>query len=347
VKPRFQTVMVILLCALLVGACVTLWGCDGQPATEGGTGQSAPATGEIATSPGGVTDQTAAEIVLQYFATTAAGHMQGVAIEGLQITTQMGQRTLRLDTVSDGSDQADKSLAWLCFGATSEESWTGELNCDWCLGLVCVHIYTTYPWGYSEHSVVDIAGQSLVTYGGAPLWRGGPDTTTLVPASPVSRRVEVVAEETSTTASVTPSTTSALAPGQMTFDTVTDRFERLVDREDLAGSLPYSVLPEDAVAWLFDAAMPFTVTDARGYRFANGDLVVLFFLAPPPGGLDGALAAAGQFAHLMYARFGDRDAGVWPHSGDRYGYVVVSKVHREDLGRLAQWAVSAHQLLIP
>jgi len=251
--------------------------------------------------------------------------MQGVAIEGLQITTQMGQRTLRLDTVSDGSDQADKSLAWLCVGATSEESWTGELNRDWCLGLVCVHIYTTYPWGYSEHSVVDIAGQSLVTYGGAPLWRGGPDTTV----------------------SSVPSTTTTLAPGQITFDTVTDRFERLVDREDLAGTLPYSALPEDAVAWLFDAARPFTVTDARGYRFANGDLAVLFFLAPPPGGPDGALAAAGQFAHLMYARFGDRDAGVRPHSGDRYGYVVVSKVHREDLGRLAQWAVSAHQLLIP
>ncbi len=339
VESRCRIVAVILLCALLVGACPALWGCDRQPAVESETGPSAPA--------GGLTDQAAAEIVLRYFATTAADHMQGVVIEGLQITTQMGQRTLRLDTVSDGSEEADKSLAWLCLGATSEKSWTGDLDREWGLGLVWVHIYTTYPWGYSEHSVVDIAGRSLVTYGGAAHWRGGPDTTTLVSASPVSPPVEGTAEETLTTASVPPSTTNTLAPGQITFGTVVDRFERLVGHEDLAGTLPYSVLPREELTWLFDAAMPFAVTDARGYRFANGDLVVLFFLAPPPGGLDGALAAAGQFAELMCARFGDRDAGVWPHSGDRYGYVVVSKEHREDLGRLAHWAVSAHQLLIP
>ena len=239
-RSRFRTATAILLCALLVGACLTLWGCDGQPAAEDGTSPSAPATDETATSAGGVTDQAAADIALRYFATTAADRMQGVA-------------------------------------------------------------------------------------GGAPHRRGGPDTTV----------------------SSVPSTTTTLAPGQMTFDTVTDRFERLVDHEDLAGTVPYSVLPKDELTWLFDAAMPFAVTDARGYRFANGDLAVLFFLAPPPGGLDGAIAAAKEFAQLVYARFGDGDNGVWPHSGDRYGCVVVSKQYREDLGRLTQWAVSAHQLLIP
>ncbi|MBN1321024.1 MAG: hypothetical protein JXA87_09300 [Thermoleophilia bacterium] len=170
---------------------------------------------------------------------------------------------------------------------------------------------------------------------------------TLVSTSTLPTQISGTTEQTSTTASASASTTTTLAPGQITFDTVTDRFERLVDHEDLAGTLPYSVLPKDELAWLFDAAMPFAVTDARGYRFANGDLVVLFFLAPPPGGLDGAIAATKEFAQLVYARFGDRDNGVWPHSGDQYGCVVVSKRYREDLGRLAQWAVSAHQLLIP
>lgn len=185
-----------------------------------------------------------------------------------------------------------------------------------------------------------VVGVVAVLALGGPAACAGIATTTLVSASTASTQI-------STTASASPSTTTTLAPGQITFDMVTDRFERLVNHEDLAGTLPYSVLPKDELAWLFDAAMPFVVTDAQGYGFANGDLVVLFFLAPPPGGLDGAVAAARQFAELVYARFGDCDNGVWPNAGDQYGCVVVSKRYREDLGRLAQWAVCAHQLLIP
>ncbi len=189
---RFSTMAAIVVCMLLVGMSLTSWACDGRSAAE--------ATSEGAAAPAnGVTDRTVADIVLEYFATAAAVHMQGVVIEGIQVATQAGQRTLSLYLVSDGSDEADGSLAWLCFGASSEEGWTGELNRDWGLGLVWAHIYTTYPWGASEHSVVDIAGQSLTTYGGAPHWRGSPSTTALS----------------------TPSTSTTLAPDFHTFGTGT------------------------------------------------------------------------------------------------------------------------------
>ncbi|MBN1632443.1 MAG: hypothetical protein JW990_22015, partial [Thermoleophilia bacterium] len=189
-RARFSTTAAIVLCMLLVGISLTSWACDGRSAAEATTeGTAAPANG--------VTDRTVADIVLEYFATAAEIHMQGVVIEGIQVVTQAGQRTVSLYLVSDGTDEADGSLARLCFRATSEEGWTGELNRDWGLGLVWVHIYTTYPWGDSEHSVVDIAGQSLTTYGQASHWRGGPATT----------------------APSVPSTATTQAPVSLTFDT--------------------------------------------------------------------------------------------------------------------------------
>ena len=61
----------------------------------------------------------------------------------------------------------------------------------------------------------------------------------------------------------------------MTFDSLTMRFEQLVEREDLEGTLPYSVMAAGETAWLIDAAVPVPVDDRRGYRLANGDLVIL------------------------------------------------------------------------
>jgi hypothetical protein len=159
VKPRFSNLTTILICILLAGAGLGLWGCGTSSAEEG------------------MTNQEAADIVREYFATTAADRMQGVTIEDLQVVTAKGQQTLRLDLVSDGSDAADMSLAWLCFGATSEESWPGDLNRDWGVSLLWVDTYTTYPWGITEHTLVDVAGHGLTTEGGAPHWRGGPATT--------------------------------------------------------------------------------------------------------------------------------------------------------------------------
>ncbi|MBN1321149.1 MAG: hypothetical protein JXA87_09950 [Thermoleophilia bacterium] len=172
-KSRFSTMAAILLCMLLGGMSLMFWACDEQLAAETGTGPYWPASEGTAAPTNGVTDRTAADIVLEYFATAAEVRVQGVAIDGIQVATQMGQRTLSLYLVSDGPDEANGSIAWLCFGATSEEGWTGDLNRDWGLGLVWVHIYTSYPGGDSEHSVADIANQSLTTYGGTPHWRGG------------------------------------------------------------------------------------------------------------------------------------------------------------------------------
>jgi len=194
---RFSTTAAIVLCMLLVGISLTSWACDGRSAAGAATeGTAAPANG--------VTDRTVADIVLEYFATAAEVHMQGVVIEGIQAVTQAGQRTVSLYLVSDGSDEADESLARLCFGATSEEGWTGDLNRDWGIGLVWVHICTTYPWGYSEYSVVDVPGRSLTTYGGAPHWRGGPATTV----------------------SSVPNASTTFPPGFITFHTCLDRLRR-------------------------------------------------------------------------------------------------------------------------
>ena len=164
-KPRVTTATVILLVAILVGAGFGLCGCGASPAEEG------------------VIDDEAAVIVREYFATTAADLMRGVTIADLQVTTANGQRTLRLDLVSDGSDEADGALFWLCIGATSEDGWPGDLARDRGLSLLWVDAYTTYPWGITEHTVVDVAGHGLSTGGGAPHWRGGPPTTAPAPGS--------------------------------------------------------------------------------------------------------------------------------------------------------------------
>jgi len=87
--------------------------------------------------------------------------------------------------------------------------------------------------------------------------------------------------DTTTTVSSVSSTSTTLAPGAMTFDTCTDRFETLIRRESLPGTLPYSLMAAEDVAWLCGAATQLTVTEAQGYRFANGDVVLLFFCDPP------------------------------------------------------------------
>jgi len=88
-KPRVTTATVILLVAILVGAGFGLCGCGAPSAEEG------------------VTDEEAADIVREYFATTAADDLRGVTIADLQVTTANGQRTLRLDLVADSSNAAE------------------------------------------------------------------------------------------------------------------------------------------------------------------------------------------------------------------------------------------------
>jgi hypothetical protein len=145
-----------------------------------------------------------------------------------------------------------------------------------------------------------------------------------------------VTAPTVSSASTTPTT---LGPGQMTFDTLTMRFETLVEREDLIGTLPYSEMAADELAWLSDEVAQIAITDARGYRFANGDLVVLFFVEPVMGA-DQDAAWHGLDA-VAQERYAEGDRRVWTMADGDFGFVVVSRDYWSDLGRMAQWARAA------
>jgi hypothetical protein len=142
-------------------------------------------------------------------------------------------------------------------------------------------------------------------------------------------------------------TSTTLPPGVMTFDTLISRFEKLVDHEDLPGTLPYAVMPAEEVAWVAEAVAPLAVTDVQGYGFSNDDVVILFFVELASGGPDPYEGARRNLAAAAGARYGADDEHTWVQIDGGFGYMVVSQVHRGDLGRLAQWARSAHQALIP
>ncbi|MBN1321473.1 MAG: hypothetical protein JXA87_11625 [Thermoleophilia bacterium] len=162
---------------------------------------------------------------------------------------------------------------------------------------------------------------------------------------------EVAASDSETSMSSSPtaeatsasSTTTTLAPGFITFDTCIDRFETLVQRENLPGALPYSVMAAEELAWLVDFAPQVTITQAQGYRFANGDVVLLFFcdlpVENPSPAPQQALSAAAK------SRYAANDQDIWAFIADKFGYVIVSGEYRSQLGTFAQWAISGHQHL--
>ena len=147
---------------------------------------------------------------------------------------------------------------------------------------------------------------------------------------------------TSDTVTTASSTSTTLAPGQMTFDTLTHRFEQLVSMEDLSGTLPYVVMTEEEVAWVWEATASAEIEHARGYRFTNGDLVILFFLDLKSVDSGDMLGQVGPRAEEEYLKSME---GVWAFADGDFGYVVVSEKYRANLGRLADWARAAHQLL--
>lgn len=126
----------------------------------------------------------------------------------------------------------------------------------------------------------------------------------------------------------------------MTFATLIERFETLLAHEDLKGSLPYAVLPAEEVVWLYETVKPLLVSNARGYRVINGDLILLFYVSPAAGGAAGgadmyqdASEALARAAAERYARSEDE---IWTFVDGDFGYVVVSRDNLRDLGRLAQ-----------
>ena len=78
-------------------------------------------------------------------------------------------------------------------------------------------------------------------------------------------------QSSSTTAGPTTTTTEG-----MPWQEVVRRFTKSVTEANLPGTLPYSVLPEDQVAWLLSKESPVHPSSITGFRFANGDLVILF-----------------------------------------------------------------------
>jgi hypothetical protein len=141
-------------------------------------------------------------------------------------------------------------------------------------------------------------------------------------------------------------TSTTLPPGVLTFDALAGRFEQLVEKEDIAGTLPYSVLPLAEVAWIVDAAPPLSVTDVTGYRLANGDVVLLFFVEPQFGGSGVYEEATKALTVAAETRFGAGDDGLRAFVDGDFGYVVVSEDDLSDLTRIALWARIAHQALI-
>jgi len=159
-------------------------------------------------------------------------------------------------------------------------------------------------------------------------------------------QTSLTSTEESRTSSEPPAPSNTLAPGVMTFASFTMRFEQLVEREDLEGTLPYSVMAGGETAWLIDAAVPGPVDERRGYRFANGDLVFLFFIGPvsrSSATCEDLAAVLATIAVDRYAQDG-RDVGV--HVGGSFGYVTVSRDYGDELDRMALWARVAHQKLI-
>ncbi len=75
-------------------------------------------------------------------------------------------------------------------------------------------------------------------------------------------------------------TSTTLAPGQMSFGSVDAMFEILLEWKDLPGTLPYRALGADKLAWLADAEPEITVSEAKGYELASGDLAILFYYDP-------------------------------------------------------------------
>jgi hypothetical protein len=147
-------------------------------------GPVSPATGE--TGKQGVTDEEAAGIVRRYFAASAADGLAGLTVANVKVATEMGERTLSIDLISDGSDRAGSSLRRLYYGGTSPESWPGDLNEEYGLGIVWVRVTVAYPSGAPDSLLFDLPGQSVTSYGGAPRFHIGGPATTWTPETPPS-----------------------------------------------------------------------------------------------------------------------------------------------------------------
>jgi hypothetical protein len=101
-----------------------------------------------------------------------------------------------------------------------------------------------------------------------------------------------------TTTSVTePGPSTTVGQGEMAWPRVLQEFERLVGKADLGDILPYSRLTGEELAGVLDEAESVGATAIAGYRFANGDLVILFHFEPLQR--EGAQSAAYEELHRI------------------------------------------------
>lgn len=123
----------------------------------------------------------------------------------------------------------------------------------------------------------------------------GSESTTTVPTGTSSQAAvagptSLQTSDLATTATTSPTTTETLPPGAMAFEGLAERFGRLLESIKRPGTMPLTVLRKEEVAPIFGTSMPDNMPEARGYRLANGDAVVLFQIGTP-GSWDSAIEA--------------------------------------------------------
>jgi hypothetical protein len=134
-------------------------------------------------------------------------------------------------------------------------------------------------------------------------------------------------------------TTTTSPAGYPPFVTLCRTFMALAEQEDLAGTLPLSVMAFDELEWLRQGAVPITVTDVQGYRLANGDLVILFFFDEVP--LDETYGLSASLHKSVKARYGESARGaIFDPS---FGYVIVSADYANEL----TWLVESDRQRLP
>ncbi len=136
-------------------------------------------------------------------------------------------------------------------------------------------------------------------------------------------------------------TSTTLPPGMSSFEGKAWRFEDRVQGKRLPDTLPYEVMAGAELDWLPEAAQPLTMTAAKGYRFANGDVVLLWDIiesrsvkrteAATPALLDNLKAGAVE-------RYDVSEEQVWVFWYGGFGFLVASQDYTGALGYLAQMA---------
>jgi hypothetical protein len=164
-----------------------------------------------------------------------------------------------------------------------------------------------------------------------------PSTTEAVVTSTTATTAPVAA----TTAPTTPSsTTSVTMPaGYITFEQIAANLEELVSDRALAGTFPLQPLQTADVSWLWAGAKTFTVSDSRGYRTPDGDVIVIFNLSETAAAETKTRNPYSELTAAATARYRSTGKEVWAFPNGTYGYVVASTHYMRELGMLAQRAV--------